>query len=188
MNEHWEALDQIFGYLKATNEYGIWVGGQKKELTCYVDADFVGDIDDCKSTSGSIMFLNDGPVAWSSKKQPTTALSTTEAEYIAVCQGGKTAVWLGYLMEDLLGKDVRNVPMYCDNDGAVRLVHNPEFHQRTKHIRLKLHWIREQVADRLLTVKLVRTHDQLADAFTKALPGPRFVEIEKKKNSDSIYK
>jgi len=60
-----------------------------------------------------IMFLNDGPVAWSSKKQPATALLTTEAEYIAVCQGGKTAVWLGYLMEDLLGRDVgKDVEMY----------------------------------------------------------------------------
>jgi hypothetical protein len=180
MNEHWKALDQIFGYLKATKEYGIWVGGQKKGLACYVDADFAGDIDDSKSTSGSIMFLNDGPVAWSSKKQPTTALSTTEAEYIAVCQGGKTAVWLGYLLEDLLGKDIRNIPMYCDNEGAVRLVHNPELHQRTKHIRLKWHWIREQVADGLLAVKFVRTHNQLADTFTKALPGPRFVDMRKR--------
>lgn len=84
------------------------------------------------------MFLNDGPVAWSSKKQPTTALSTTEAEYIAVCQGGKTAVWLGYLLEDLLGKDIRNVPMYCDNEGAVRLVHNPVLHQRTHSTQMAL--------------------------------------------------
>ena len=124
--------------MKATKEYGIWVGGQKKGLACYVDADFAGDIDDSKSTSGSIMFLNDGPVAWSSKKQPTTALSTTEAEYIAVCQGGKTAVWLGYLLEDLLGKDIRNVPMYCDNEGAVRLVHNPVLHQRTHSTQMAL--------------------------------------------------
>ena len=176
-NEHWKALEQIFGYLSATKEYGIWVGGQKKQLKCYVDADFAGDIDNSRSTSGCIVFLNDGPVAWSSKKQPVVALSTTEAEYIAACQGGKTVIWLGYLMEDLLGEKIEKTPMYCDNDGAVKLVYNPQFHQRTKHIRQKWHWIREQVQNEYLDLKFVRTEDQLADIFTKALTGPKFVSM-----------
>ena len=174
---HWTALEQIFGYLKSTKELGIWVGGEKQPLRSYVDADFAGCSDDSKSTSGCIVFLNSGPVAWSSKKQPVVALSTTEAEYVAACEGGKTVVWLGYLMEELLGEKVVKIPLYCDNDGAVKLVHNPIFHPRTKHVRLKWHWIREQVTDGYFEVKYVRTDDQLADIFTKALSGPKFTKM-----------
>ena len=82
------------------------IGGEKKGLTGFVDADFSGDTDNQKSTSGSIFFLNNGPVAWASKKQQCTALSTTEAEYISACQGTKKAVWLSYLIEDLTGEKV----------------------------------------------------------------------------------
>ena len=87
IEEHWNALYQIFGYLSATKEYGIRIGGEEKELTGYVDSDFSGDFNDCKSTSGCIFFLNNGPVVWSSKKQPVIALFTTEAEFIAACLG-----------------------------------------------------------------------------------------------------
>ncbi len=179
-SEHWRALDQILGYLKATKDYGILIGGENAGLYVYTDADFAGDVDDRKSTSGSIFFLNGGPVAWASKKQPCTFLSTTEAEYISACQGTKTAVWLGYLLEDLTGEEITKESMFCDNEGAFRLVYNPEFHQRTKHIKLKWHWIREQVNEDKIVVKFVGTNDQLADIFTKALAGQKFLSMKKR--------
>ncbi len=178
--EHWRALVQIFGYLKATRDYGIWLGGERTGLVGFADADFAGDVNDRKSTSGSIFFLHNGPVAWASKKQPCTALSTTEAEYISACQATKTAVWFQYLLEDLNGEKVEKVPMFCDNEGAVKLVYNPEFHQRTKHIKLKWHWIREQVIEGNIVVKFVGTNEQLADIFTKALAGPKFVSMRRR--------
>jgi hypothetical protein len=178
--EHWQAVLQICGYLNGTKDYGIWVGGERTGLVGYSDADFAGDVNDRKSTSGSIFFFHGGPVAWASKKQPCTALSTTEAEYISACEAAKTAVWLSYLLQDFTGEEQKKVPLYCDNQGAVRLVYNAEFHQRTKHIQLRWHWIREQAANEIIEVKFVGTENQLADIFTKALAGPIFHNMRRR--------
>ncbi len=175
--EHWQALVQIFGYLNGTKNFGIWIGGERTGLIGYSDADFAGDTGDRKSTSGSIFFFHNGPVAWASKKQPCTALSTTEAEYISACEAAKTAVWLSYLLQDFTGEVQTKVPLYCDNQGAVRLVYNAEFHQRTKHIQLRWHWIREKVTEGRIEIKFVGSEDQLADIFTKALAAPQFEKM-----------
>jgi hypothetical protein len=84
---------------------------------------------------------------------------------------------LSYLTEDLTGEKVEKVPVYCDNEGAVKLVYNPEFHQRTKHIKLKWHWIREQVNEDKIVIKFVGTVNQLADIFTKSLAGQKFLNM-----------
>lgn len=177
---HWKAVTQIFAYLNGTTDFGIWLGGNRSGLIGFTDADFAGDRTDYRSTSGSIFFFHDGPVYWSSKKQACTALSTTEAEYVAACEATKTAVWLSYLLQDFTGMEQQKVPIYCDNQGAVRLAYNAEFHQKTKHIPLRYHYIRDQVAEGKIEVKYVSTEDQLADIFTKALPGPKFVEMRKR--------
>ena len=102
---HWNAVTQIFAYLNGTMDFGIWLGGERTGLIGYTDADFAGDKSDYRSTSGSIFFFHGGPVSWSSKKQSCTALSTTEAEYIAACEATKTAVWLSCLLQDFSGTD-----------------------------------------------------------------------------------
>ena len=99
--QHWDAVTQIFAYLNGTIDYGIWLGGNRKGLIGYTDADFAGDRNDYRSTSGGIFFFNGGPVSWFSKKQPCTALSTTESEYIAACEATKTIIWLSCLLEDV---------------------------------------------------------------------------------------
>ena len=179
-NSHWKAVTQIFAYLNGTKDLGIWLGGKRSGLTGFTDADFAGDRTDCRSTSGSIFFFHEGPVSWSSKKQTCTALSTTEAEYVAACEATKTAVWLSYLLQDFTGMEQRKVTMYCDNQGAVRLAYNAEFHQRTKHIPVRFHYIREQVTEGKIELQYVPSVEQLADIFTKALPGPKFAEMHKK--------
>ena len=185
---HWNAVTQIFAYLNGTMDFGIWLGGERTGLIGYTDADFAGDKSDYRSTSGSIFFFHGGPVSWSSKKQSCTALSTTEAEYIAACEATKTAVWLSCLLQDFSGTDQQKVPMYCDNESAVRLAYNAEFHQRTKHVLVRYHYIRQQVAEGKIEVKYISTTDQLADIFTKALPSPKFISMRKRigvgKNSD----
>ena len=183
---HWHAVEQIFAYLNGTKNLGIWIGGNRSGLIGFTDADFAGDKTDYKSTSGSIFFFHNGPVSWSSKKQPCTALSTTEAEYVAACEATKTAVWLSYLLQDFTGTEQLKVPIHCDNQGAVRLAYNAEFHQKTKHISLKYHYIREQVAEGRIEVKYVRTNDQLADIFTKPLPKSKFCEMRKRIGVDKL--
>jgi hypothetical protein len=177
---HWNAVTQIFAYLNGTMDFGIWLGGERTGLIGYTDADYAGDKNDYRSTSGSIFFFHGGPVSWSSKKQTCTALSTTEAEYIAACEATKTAVWLSCLLQDFSGTDQQKVPMFCDNESAVRLAYNAEFHQRTKHVLVRYHYIRQQVAEGKIEVKYISTNDQLADIFTKALPSPKFITMRKR--------
>ncbi len=135
-DSHWNAVIQIFSYLNGTSDLGILLGGKRLGLVGYTDADFAGDRVDYRSTSGSIFFFHEGPVSWSSKKQTCSALSTTESEYVAAFEATKTAVWLSHLLQDFTGMDLQKVPMFCDNQGAVRLAFNAEFHQRTKHTQL----------------------------------------------------
>jgi hypothetical protein len=177
---HWNAVTQIFAYLNGTMDFGIWLGGERTGLIGYTDADYAGDKNDYRSTSGSIFFFHGGPVSWSSKKQTCTVLSTTEAEYIAACEATKTAVWLSCLLQDFSGTEQRKVPMFCDNESAVRLAYNAEFHQRTKHVLVRYHYIRQQVAEGKIEVKYISTNDQLADIFTKALPSPKFITMRKR--------
>ena len=176
---HWEAVIQILAYLKGTKDLRIWLGGKQDGIVGYSDADFAGDINDRSSTSGSIFFFRGGPVAWSSKKQTCIALSTTEAEYVAACEATKTAVWLRCLLQDFTGKE-EQIPVMCDNQGAVKLVYNPEFHPKTKHIALRYHFIRRATEEKKINVDYVATKDQLADIFTKPLPGPVFMKMRKR--------
>ena len=170
---HWLAVLHIFAYLLKTKHLGLWLGGKMNGLLGFSDSDFAGNLDDRSSTSGSIFFYHGGPVAWSSRKQKCIALSTTEAEYVAGAEASATAIWLRCLCGDLNGVD-QTVPMFCDNNGAVLLAHNPEFHPKTKHIQNKYHFIRRAVEEKKITVTHIRAEDQLADIFTKPLPKVTF--------------
>ena len=110
-------MNLICAYLNGTLEFGIWLGGSLSGLVGFTDTDFARDKTGYRSTSGSIFFFHGGPVAWSSKKQPCTALSTTEAEYVAACEATKTAVWLSCLLQDFTGTKMLKVPIYRDNHG-----------------------------------------------------------------------
>lgn len=139
---HWDAVIQIFAYLVGTMDYGIWLGGSPIGNVGFTDANFAGDRDDCRSTSGAIFFLHGGPMSWFSKKQPDIAQPTTESEYITLFDGVNSIVFLSRLQEDFTGVEQLNIPIMCDNQSAVRLSYNPENHQQTKHILVKYHYTR----------------------------------------------
>jgi hypothetical protein len=163
-------------YLYGTADFKITYGGDDRSnlLTAYVDADFAMDLGDRKSRSGFLLLLNDGPVAWGSKKQSTTASSTTEAEYYAAHKGAREIRWMRQLLSDLGYPQTAPTMMYSDNQAAIRLVHNPEFHQRTKHIDVKYHAICEYCQRGDLTIIYVTTDNNLADVFTKPIARDRF--------------
>ncbi|XP_046449303.1 secreted RxLR effector protein 161-like [Daphnia pulex] len=94
---HWNGVKRIHAYLKATCDYGLWLGGRDERVVGYTNADYAGDLDDSKSTSGNIFFYKGGPVSWGCSKQTCVALSTTESEYIAATKAAQTAIWLGLL-------------------------------------------------------------------------------------------
>ena len=112
--------------------------------------------------------MSGGPISWFSQRQGLTALSTTESEYIAACETVKGAVWLNRLLSDIQHRCVTKTEFFIDNQSAIKLIKNPEFHKRTKHINVKYHFIREKYCNGEILPLYVNT--QLADLFTKSLP------------------
>ena len=166
---HWEAVKRIFAYLKGTISFGIsyFRGVKEGVLLAFSDSDFAGDADDRRSTTGNIFILNGGPVSWRSQKQKCVALSTAESEYIAASMATKEVVWLRRLLMEIGCQQNNSTPLFCDNQSAIRLVYNPEFHQRTKHIDVKFHHIRDMQIQQEISIQYIPTENQLANALTK---------------------
>ncbi|GJZ46214.1 retrovirus-related pol polyprotein from transposon TNT 1-94 [Tanacetum coccineum] len=164
-----EALKRVFRYLKGTINWGLWYPKDTAmALTAYVDADHAGCQDTQRSMSGSAQFLGDKLVSWSSKKQKSTAISTTEVEYIAVSGCCAQILWMRSQLTDY-GFAFHKIPMYCDNRSAIALCCNNVQHSRSKHIDIRHHFIKEQVEKGVVELYFVTTDYQLADIFTKAL-------------------
>ncbi|GJT26390.1 hypothetical protein Tco_0906665 [Tanacetum coccineum] len=143
------------------------------ELTAFSDADHAGCLDTQKSTSGGIQFLGDKLVSWMSKKQNCTAMSSAEAEYVALSASCAQVMWMRTQLQDY-GFNYNKIPLYCDSQSAIAISCNPVQHSRTKHIHTRYHFIKEQVENGIIKLYFVRTEYQLADMFTKALPEDRF--------------
>ena len=173
---HWQALKRVFRYIQGTRSYGIeYQATSNDKLHGYSDADWAGDIEDRRSTSGYAFELNNGCVSWRSKKQSTVALSSTEAEYMALTEAAQEAIWLkAFLCElgEMRSDDA--VKIYEDNQGSIALAKNPEFHKRTKHIDIRYHFVREKAAEGELVLEYCSTKDMKADLMTKPIPAVQF--------------
>nr|GEX83055.1 retrotransposon protein, putative, unclassified [Tanacetum cinerariifolium] len=143
------------------------------QMSFFLDADHAGCQDIRRSTSGSAQFLSDKLVSWSSKKQKSTTISTTKAEYISMSGCCAQILWMRSQLTDY-GFDFNKIPLYCDNRSAIALCCNIVQHSRSKHIDIRHHFIREQVKRGVVELYFVTTDYQLADIFTKALPRQRF--------------
>lgn len=172
---HVNALKRIIRYLIGTKDLCIKYG-ERNDLMGYSDSDFANDVDTRKSTTGYIFIMNGGPITWSSQKQKTVALSTTEAEFVAACDATKEILWLQQLMIDL-GEDSKCVTLLVDNQSAIKLINNPVYHKRTKHIDVKYNFIREKAESGLIKVNYVPSKSQFADILTKTLPTQVFTGL-----------
>jgi hypothetical protein len=174
---HWTAVKRIMAYLKRTPEHGIRFGPKLNPLLGFTDADFAGDTETRRSTSGYVFLLNEGPVAWNSRRQKCVTLSTTEAEYVAACEATRECIWLKRLLRELTPDWIGAIPIMCDNMSSIDLTKNPKFHQLTKHIHIRYHFIRWAQEEKEIDVRHISSKQQLADSFTKPLSNPRFSEL-----------
>jgi hypothetical protein len=166
---HWQAAKGVLRYLAGTTSYGITFG-KGSGLLGYCDADYAGDLDTRRSTTGYVFTLHGGAICWTSKRQPTVAVSTTEAEYMAAANAVKEGLWLRILMRDLQLEGADNILIMADNQSAIKLLKNPISSVRSKHIDVIYHFARERVIRKEVQFKYVSTEQMVADMFTKAVP------------------
>lgn len=173
---HVNAVRRIFRYLNHTKNLGITYGETDSEelLIGYTDADYARDVVTRRSTTGYVFKIGNGAVTWRSQRQPTVALSTTEAEFMAICDGAKESIWLRQLLRDIGFEQTDAVKLLVDNLSAIRLVQNPEMHHRTKHIDVRLFFVREVYEDNVIDLEHVSSGNQLADVLTKPLASAAF--------------
>lgn len=180
MNSHWLAVKRVFRYLQGTREHQLvygWNGGKEQPLYGYSDSDWGNDVNDRRSVTGWVYLLHDAAVNWQSCKQPTVALSSVEAEYMAATQATREAVWWRAFFTELGLPPTTATTVYSDSQGAIALGKNPEHHKRTKHIDIKHHYVREQVAAGTVTSPYISTDDMLADVLTKPLAAQRHIKL-----------
>ncbi|KAJ0798162.1 putative RNA-directed DNA polymerase [Helianthus annuus] len=172
---HFAFMKRILRYIHGTLDYGIRIiRSNNHSLVAYSDADWGGCPDSRRSTSGYCVFLGDNLISWSSKRQPTVSRSSAEAEYRGVANAVAEATWIRNLLLEL-HLPLRSASIvYCDNVSAVYLSDNPVQHQRTKHIEIDIHFVREKVRVGDIRVLHVPTSLQYADIFTKGLPRELF--------------
>ncbi|XP_075157801.1 uncharacterized protein LOC142231066 [Haematobia irritans] len=167
--EHLTAVKNIFRYLAGTKNYKLIFKAGQKGIQGYADADWASDTTDRKSTTGYIFFVNGCAVSWESKKQKTIALSSTEAEYMAMSNAAREATYLKRLMAEIGYDSGEAVILNFDNQGAGKLAENPVFHNRSKHIDVKFHHVREVIRNKEVELKYCPTEDMVADILTKNL-------------------
>ncbi|KAE8681718.1 hypothetical protein F3Y22_tig00111310pilonHSYRG00060 [Hibiscus syriacus] len=172
---HLEAVRRILRYVKNTIDYGLlYKKGEDCKLVGYCDADYAGDHDTRRSTTGYVFKLGSGTISWYSKRQPTVSLSTTEAEYRAAAMAAQESTWLIQLMNNLHQPVDYAISLYCDNQSAIRLAGNHVFHARTKHVEVHYHFVREKVLQEEIEMRQIKTDEQIADLFTKSLSVGKF--------------
>ena len=165
---HWTAAKRVLRYLRGTDNLGILYKGES-EIQGYSDADWVGDTDDRKSTSGYFFLIAKGPVSWKSRKQSTVALSTAEAEYVALSAAIQECMWIQRLLSELGNPPDGPTTILEDNQSSIAMARNPQFHGRAKHINIKHHFVREQGSNGSTKLQYCPTEDMLADVLTKGL-------------------
>ncbi|KAK0578797.1 hypothetical protein LWI29_016380 [Acer saccharum] len=176
---HLSSVKRIIRYVNGTSNYGIWYSfDTNASLVGFSDADWAGNCDDRKSTSGGCFFLGNNLVSWFCKKQNSISLSTAEAEYIAAGSGCTQLLWMKQMLVDY-GFNQGTLTLFCDNMSAINISKNPVQHSRTKHIDIRHHFIRELVENKCIVLEHVGTNDQLADLFTKPLDATRFKTLSR---------
>jgi len=173
--DHMDAVVRILRYLKSTPGKGIMFSkNDHLDVEGYTDADWAGNLADRKSTSGYFTFVGGNLVTWRSKKQKVVALSSAEAEFRGMAKGLCELLWLRRLLSEIGFAPNSEMNLYCDNKAAIEISQNPIQHDRTKHIEIDRHFIKQNLEEKVIRFPFVRSEDQLEDMLTKAVSNKNF--------------
>lgn len=178
---HLNAVKRIIRYIRGTIDFGlVYLKGQGDYLLSgFSDSDLADNLDERRSTTGVAFYLNDSLVTWISQKQRCVALSSCEAEFMAMTAASCQAIWLRNILNMVTDGGLSPVILYVDNKSAMDLAKNPVFHRRSKHIDIRFHFIRECVERGDIIIKYVKSEQQKADVLTKALCAVKFEQMRK---------
>lgn len=186
--EHMEAVFRILRYLKMTPGKGIFFKKtSSRDIEIFTDADWVGSTSDRRSTSGYCTYVWGNLATWQSKKQSVVSRSNAEAEFRAIAHGICEGIWLRRLLEELGVSNKKTMKMFCDNQSAISIARNPVHHDRTKHVEIDRHFIKEKIEGGIIELLHVPTSLQTADILTKALPRSNFDNLCSKLGLINIY-
>ena len=173
---HWAAVKRVFAYVQLTKSLKLsFVKQGYVGLKCYSDSDWQACLDTRRSTSGYIVKLGGAAISWSSKRQKSVSLSTCEAEYVAACEATREVIWERSVLSELGYPQKSPVPIFMDSQSAIQLIKNPVFHDKSKHIQGKMHYVRERAGEGVVTFHKVDTKLNVADSLTKGVPAPKTI-------------
>ncbi|CAL2258010.1 unnamed protein product [Prunus armeniaca] len=185
---HRDALNRILRYLRSTPGKGLMYSKQGHlDVIGYTDADWAGSQTDRRSTSGYFTFIGGNLVTWRSKKQNVVARSSAEAEYRGMAHGVCELLWIKHVLTELDFKPKKSMKLYCNNIAAINIAHNPVQHDRTKHVEVDRHFLKERLEDKTLQFLFVKSEDQLTDILTKAVSSRVFQDTLSKLDLGDIY-
>ncbi|KAL0353556.1 UNVERIFIED_CONTAM: putative mitochondrial protein [Sesamum angustifolium] len=175
---HWDAAIHLVRYLKGTPTLGMFFAvGSSFQLKAFSDSDWASCPDTRKSVTGYCIFLGDSLISWKQKKQATVSRSSAEAEYRSMGSTVCELLWISYILGEFDVSVTSPISFYCDNKAAIHITENPVFHERTKHLDIDCHIVREQFKHGFILPNHLPSSQQVADLFTKSLPTPSFSRL-----------
>lgn len=184
---HWQAVKRILRYLNGTKHHKLcYTKEGDSELHAYSDADWASDVDKRLSCTGFVVNLSNGAINWSSKRQQIVALSSTEAEYIALSSTVRDVIWIKQLLGEIDKSSIMPTTIFCDNQSAIKLGEIEAYRPRTKHIDIRYHHLRQKINEGIIELKYISTKEMTADSLTKAVPAEKHALCTSKMGLKSI--
>lgn len=175
---HWSAAKRVLRYLKGTRDVGLKYAGNNTTVQCYVDADWAGDVATRKLTTGMVIKMGEAAILWNRMRQSCVALSTAEAEYMALAHGVRECLWLSSFMKEAgLKEEMRPIQVWSDNQSAIAMAKQSGTSKRVKHVDIKFHFIKDQVENGAIRLEYCPTEKMVADALTKPLAKERVIKL-----------
>jgi hypothetical protein len=172
---HLVVAKHVMRYLKGILDFGLSYNGDHDfNMSGYTDSDWAGSVFDRKSTSGCCFSMRSAMILWQSRKQSSIALSTIEAEYIDACSISCETIWLRKLLIGLFNLEMEAIEILCDNQSCIKMTENHVFHDKSKHIEIRYHYIHDMVQRGSIKLQYVSTDERVADVFTKPLSCVKF--------------